>query len=498
MVRGATSRRNVRIAVGLLLGVLGSTGRALPQAVVPPNANLLFPVPKPYGATYGEWSARWWQWAAAIPARDHPLLDSTGQRCGVGQSGPVWYLGDILPALGTASYRCTIPSDVALFFPVIHSVCAVSPGRSATEAELTACAQSAIDSATTVECEVDGKPIADLTKYRTRSPFFSLSLPDGNLLGLTPGLYSPAVADGIYLMLAPLAVGPHTIHVRAVMPTLTMDIMYHLTVVEAMRVTARATAVSAFDPEQAAAVQITWMRPSQIPADTIVQYQVYRLDPSVGVPTLIGTAYEGNREVFDVVRPKTLQGYYVPTGDGVGRWDDTPLNVPGVVPGRRYRYYVQTVYRESASDTDGSAGTVRGADSISLRISQPSNHSGVVTPLSPPIATFPSDNARSVDLLRLNFTWKSVEGADIYVLQVNAEPLRVDSYREVARILNPSRAGGLTMKQQINLVQQGFPAQSPLAWRVGAAYSQDTAPPLEGFVFSNIAGFSPLPDEDKE
>jgi hypothetical protein len=280
------------------------------------------------------------------------------------------------------------------------------------------------------------------------------------------------------------------------MPALTMDIMYHLTVVDEMRVTARALSVSAPDPEQAAAVQITWIRPAQIPADAIFQYQVYRLDPSAGVPTLIGVAYEGNREVYDIVRPKTIRGYCVPTGDGAGRWEDMPLDVPGVVPGRRYRYYVQTVYRQSATDgSTGSDGTGRTDNAVSLRISQPSNHSGQVTPLATPVATFPSDNARSVDLTALTFTWKSVEGADVYVLQVNAEPQRVDSYREVARILNPSRAGGLTMKRQINLIQQGYPAQAPLAWRVGAASSQDGAPPLDGYVFSNIAGFSPLPEE---
>src|SRR5919201_6517858 len=44
------------------------------------------------GKTYGEWSASWWQWAAPVPAESSPITDTTGTRCGVNQSGPVWFL----------------------------------------------------------------------------------------------------------------------------------------------------------------------------------------------------------------------------------------------------------------------------------------------------------------------------------------------------------------------------------------------------------------------
>jgi hypothetical protein len=47
---------------------------------------------KPYGLSYGEWSARWWQWILSIPTQMNPNLDSTGAHCAEGQSGHVWFL----------------------------------------------------------------------------------------------------------------------------------------------------------------------------------------------------------------------------------------------------------------------------------------------------------------------------------------------------------------------------------------------------------------------
>jgi hypothetical protein len=47
---------------------------------------------RPYGLTYGEWTAKWWQWAYSIPSDVHPAYDDNGKYCAEGQSGPVWFL----------------------------------------------------------------------------------------------------------------------------------------------------------------------------------------------------------------------------------------------------------------------------------------------------------------------------------------------------------------------------------------------------------------------
>src|SRR5438445_12154269 len=40
---------------------------------------------QPYGLAYGQWSARWWQWAFSLTSK-------TVEDCRDGQSGPVWFL----------------------------------------------------------------------------------------------------------------------------------------------------------------------------------------------------------------------------------------------------------------------------------------------------------------------------------------------------------------------------------------------------------------------
>jgi hypothetical protein len=44
----------------------------------------VFPVnSKPYGLSYGEWSARQWQWLFSLPAEGHPLFDTADCSAGV-------------------------------------------------------------------------------------------------------------------------------------------------------------------------------------------------------------------------------------------------------------------------------------------------------------------------------------------------------------------------------------------------------------------------------
>jgi len=58
-----------------------------------PDSRVYPPDSAPFGMTYGEWLAAEWQYALAIPASTNPALDSTGEYCGIGQSGgPVFFL----------------------------------------------------------------------------------------------------------------------------------------------------------------------------------------------------------------------------------------------------------------------------------------------------------------------------------------------------------------------------------------------------------------------
>ena len=206
----------------------------------------IFPVSsRPYGASYGEWAGRFWQWAASMPIDNHPLYDTAD--CSEGQSGPVWFLGSTFsPSVGGggeilayATRDCDVPAGKALFVPIINSEASTLEGNGTTEAELSAAAKSFQDFAQNMSCEVDGFIVQNVNAFRVQSPLYTFGpLPDNNLFqsfGLVApaGTTSASVADGVHIMIAPLSVGSHTIHFKGEIPAFNffVDVTYHLNVV---------------------------------------------------------------------------------------------------------------------------------------------------------------------------------------------------------------------------------------------------------------------------
>src|SRR4051795_4739769 len=72
-------RRLSTTALLVVFALAMSAGVARGDALPPPA--------HPYGATYGQWSAAWWQWALSFPLSDHPLDPARDQPCSAGQSG---------------------------------------------------------------------------------------------------------------------------------------------------------------------------------------------------------------------------------------------------------------------------------------------------------------------------------------------------------------------------------------------------------------------------
>jgi len=78
--------------------------------------------------------------------------------------------------------------------------------------------------------------VKHLEKFITISPVFSFTVPTDTILGLPlPGVYTPDVDEGYYLMLAPLSPGKHTIHFTGNNVDLgySVDTTYNLTVQKA-------------------------------------------------------------------------------------------------------------------------------------------------------------------------------------------------------------------------------------------------------------------------
>jgi len=253
--RGVESRiLVVLVALVVLAGALGtaSAGETLRAGGSAAGTSCGAPGPAiwpvrsaPYGRSYEYWTSAWWQWAFSVPSPSSPLLDTTGESCMVGQQGRVWNLAGVTGA-GAVTRECSVPCDRALLLPFFNAFnINIGDPPYASDAELEQVLVDFIDQVvTSVSAELDGVPLSvTLSSTRIRPAFFTYALPGANILkdmfGLTvpAGAYDSAVNDGYYVMLSPLAPGPHTLHFTASgsftggEPEVLQDVTYELDVV---------------------------------------------------------------------------------------------------------------------------------------------------------------------------------------------------------------------------------------------------------------------------
>jgi hypothetical protein len=233
--------RRVVVVIVISIVLIGAATITGAQAGEQPQA---FPLDdSPYGNTYGEWSARWWQWLTTIPAASNPNFDLTGANCAVGQVGPVWFLaGTFSSAPPKITRSCTIPHGKALLFTPLTQLdgagafdCDPSvPGVPCDLNALRALAAAAEDNPVKLEASLDGSPLAHLSDHRVQSPVFLITYPTGAIFGLPAGTNTPNLADGYWVLLSPLSPGKHTIHFEAVSSaasgSFAVDVTYNLTV----------------------------------------------------------------------------------------------------------------------------------------------------------------------------------------------------------------------------------------------------------------------------
>ncbi|SPE60794.1 conserved exported hypothetical protein [Verrucomicrobia bacterium] len=211
----------------------------------------------PYGKTYGEWSAKWWQWTMAFPSDADPASNTAPPDSD--QSGKVWFLATAHGSVtvggsATVTRTLTVPNGKALFFPVLAVIddntgCPSYNSPLLTADQLAAQAADIFTAVSETTCTIDGVPVQGLddpqhTLYRVQSPAFTYTVAGhSNLLAAAFGepcipdgtTVTPAVSDGVFLMVAPLSAGPHTIHFVGVVgpvatPFFFKDITYNITV----------------------------------------------------------------------------------------------------------------------------------------------------------------------------------------------------------------------------------------------------------------------------
>lgn len=205
------------VAVLLLtLSVLAPTAMAKGRGSVYPR--VIPPWSTPHGASYAEWGARWWQWMFSLPVSESPMYDTTGANGGAGQSGSVWFLAGTFTGGDPSAHRTlTVPVGKALFIPVINVEGSLADTPTAsTFSEVKQLVEDFMDTITVADLTVDGHllKIGPDTPYRTGLIESWYTLPVDNVLGLSPGTYSPVAYDGYYAMLAPLPAGKHVIKIH--------------------------------------------------------------------------------------------------------------------------------------------------------------------------------------------------------------------------------------------------------------------------------------------
>ena len=235
----------VRFACVLLLSSLA----AAPARGANPNPGVAPVKSSPHGKSYGEWA--WWMWASSIPADQNPVLDTTGQFAGEGQSGHVWFLAGTIFG-GTFERDVTVPTGTSLFFPALNALFwapddlddaasfaekeGLNPALMTDEELIRFIVGLAVDDPALLKVTVDGRELKNLEDYRAASDAFELT--DTDLIDTLGGEISHpnlAVADGYWVMLNPLKPGEHTIRIQSAIDQgpfagTASDVTYHVKV----------------------------------------------------------------------------------------------------------------------------------------------------------------------------------------------------------------------------------------------------------------------------
>lgn len=217
---------------GSVLALAGGGGwhGSVPR-IIPPQV-------RAYGRTYAELAGAWWSWALALPGDSNPIVDETGEFCGEGQQGKVWFLAGTFGGPEQTVRHCTVPAGKAIFLALLNNLF-VTPEEGTVE-EVRALANEPTDRASVLECSIDGVSVADIFAYRAQSPpgGFPFEVVEGSILidwGLEPRGPEPAVSDGYWLYLPPLSAGEHVIEFHGVVgdpaaPDFELSVKYILTV----------------------------------------------------------------------------------------------------------------------------------------------------------------------------------------------------------------------------------------------------------------------------
>jgi hypothetical protein len=164
----------------------------------------------------------WVRWANAQPTPTGPIADQTGEQCGAGQDGPIWYLAGTFG--GPVERECDIPAGKQLVLPLVNQWCVYPVEFYPTEESIIADLplyeefyQSIFSEVCALTLRLDGEELLD---YETMSEELYLQVMDPFEILLNDehwatewfaGGVMPATAAGYYARLPPLTPGDHVL-----------------------------------------------------------------------------------------------------------------------------------------------------------------------------------------------------------------------------------------------------------------------------------------------
>ena len=177
-----------------------------------------------YDRSQVEWSEAYLQWIAAFSRGSSPVSDTTGALCAAKQEGDVWFLATS-DGTGPVERSCSIPAGKTLFVPLATTL-ERSGNKEPLCATMAHIAAGSLTHVTQLAMKIDGVPVDNMESHR---------IPTNDCFALgtrqVPRLIAKtAVADGWYVMLAPLSAGAHTIVVTGRYDETPLSTTYHLTV----------------------------------------------------------------------------------------------------------------------------------------------------------------------------------------------------------------------------------------------------------------------------
>lgn len=198
------------------------------------------PGSEPYGLPYVKHIENFWKWVLAIPAKDNPIDDPTGESCATGQSNTnssVFYLA--FNNGGITERTCKVPAGKGLFIPVMQVEISDKDMPGAPIEDLKLSAKSDQDSVSSLYLKIGDKEynFEDLKKYRTATDVFDADYADNGIFGIKEGGPTKLVADGYYIITDPLPKGNHTVHYKSSLsclepgcaePNFAQDIKYNV------------------------------------------------------------------------------------------------------------------------------------------------------------------------------------------------------------------------------------------------------------------------------